>query len=179
MKESHWIALFPGGFGTMDEGFEVLKLMQTGKARIIPVVLIDKPGGRYWETWFSFLGEYLLKLGLVSQEDFHLFHSTHSVDEAVQHFLDFYKNYRSYRWVGARMVIRLTHRLTAAAVAKLNADFDDMLKTPEIVQTTALPEEANEPEIAQFPRLVLTPHQRNFGRLRQLIDAINAAEIES
>lgn len=179
VKESHGIALFPGGFGTMDEGFETLTLIQTGKARIIPVVLVDKPGGRYWETWFSFLGEYLLGLGLVSEEDFHLFHMTHSVDDAVQHFLDFYKNFRSYRWVGARMVIRLTQRLTAAALAELNATFDDILKTPEIIQTGALPEEANEPELAEFPRLVLTPHQRNFGRLRQLIDAINASDVEA
>jgi NAD(P)H-hydrate repair Nnr-like enzyme with NAD(P)H-hydrate dehydratase domain len=103
---------------------------------------------------------------------------THSVDEAVQHFLDFYKNFRSYRWVGARMVIRLTHQLTAGALAQLNEQFDDILKTPTIVQTEALPEEANEPELAPYPRLVLTPHQRNFGRLRQFIDAVNASEVE-
>ena len=179
VKESAGVALFPGGFGTMDEGFEVLTLMQTGKARIIPVVLVDKPGGRYWETWFAFLGEYLLKLGLVSQEDFKLFHMTHSVEDAVQHFVDFYKNYRSYRWVGARMVLRLTQKLTPAAVTKLNDEFDEILKAGEIVQTTALSEEANEPELAKYPRLVLTPHQRNFGVLRALIDAVNASEVEA
>jgi uncharacterized protein (TIGR00730 family) len=178
VKESHGVALFPGGFGTLDEGFEVLTLMQTGKARIIPVVLVDKPGGRYWETWFSFLGEYLLKLGLVSRDDFRLFHITHSVEDAVRHFTGFYKNYRSYRWVGAKMVIRITQRISAAALKKLNDEFDEVLKAGDIVQTTALPEEANEPELAQFPRLVLTPHQRNFGILRALIDAINASEVE-
>src|SRR6476619_4186906 len=81
VKETHAVALFPGGFGTMDEGFEVLTLMQTGKARIIPVVLVDKPGGSYWKTWYSFLGDYLLKLGLVSTDDFHLFKIVESVDE--------------------------------------------------------------------------------------------------
>lgn len=179
VKESHGIALFPGGFGTMDEGFEVLTLMQTGKARIIPLVLVDKPGGRYWETWFSFLGEYLLKLGLVSRDDFKLFHMTHSVEDAVEHFTNFYKNYRSYRWVGAKMVLRLTRRLTPDAVKKLNDEFDEVLKAGEIIQTTALPAEVNEPELAEYPRLVLTPHQRNFGVLRALIDAINASEVEA
>ncbi|HEX8295810.1 MAG TPA: TIGR00730 family Rossman fold protein [Chthoniobacteraceae bacterium] len=178
VKETHGIALFPGGFGTMDEGFEVLTLMQTGKARIFPVVLVDKPGGRYWETWFAFLSEHLLKLGLVSEEDFNFFESTHDVDEAVEMITRFYKNFRSYRWVGPRMVVRLTTRLTADAVTKLNAEFTDILQTGEIVQTTALPQEANEPELAQYPRLVFQPHQRNFGRLRILVNAINAAETE-
>ena len=164
----------------MDEGFEVLTLMQTGKARIIPVVLVDKPGGRYWETWFSFLGEYLLKLGLVSEEDFNLFHMTHSVEEAVEEIVDFYKNYRSYRWVGERMVMRLTHRLTPAARGEAERRLRRILKTPaRSSRPRALPEEANEPELANYPRLVLTPHQRNFGGLRDLIDAINASEVEA
>ena len=178
VKETHAVVLFPGGFGTMDEGFEVLTLMQTGKARIIPVVLVDKPGGRYWETWLRFLKDDLLRLGLISEDDFHLFKMTHSVDAAVAEVENFYRNYRSYRWVGARMVVRLTHRLTATAVEKLNTEFAELLAQGEIVQTSALPEEANEPELAALPRLVLQPHQRNFGRLRLFIDAINAAEAE-
>lgn len=178
VKETHAVVLFPGGFGTMDEGFEVLTLMQTGKARIIPVVLVDKPGGRYWETWLRFLQEDLLGLGLISADDFHLFKMTHDIDVVVREIETFYRNYRSYRWVGARMVVRLTQRLTTAAVEKLNADFALLLAQGQIVQTKALPEEANEPEIAELPRLVLQPHQRNFGRLRQFLDAINAAETE-
>lgn len=178
VKETHAVVLFPGGFGTMDEGFEVLTLMQTGKARIIPVVLVDKPGGRYWETWRRFLREDLLGLGLISDDDFRFFKITHDIDEAAREIETFYRHYRSYRWVGARMVIRLTCRLTAAAVAKLNTDFADILEQGEIVQRDALPEEANEPELAEFPRLVLQPHRRNFGRFRVLIDAINAAEAE-
>ncbi len=179
VKESHGVALFPGGFGTMDEGFELLTLMQTGKARILPAVFIDRPGGTYWETWRRFLRDNLLHLGLISEDDFRLIHFTHSVEEAVQHFTDFYRNFRSYRWVGPRMVIRLTRRLTAGAVQQLNTQFDELLKAGEIVQTTALPEEANEPELAAYPRIVLTPHQRNFGVLRTLIDAINASEEEA
>ena len=176
VKESHAIVLFPGGFGTMDEGFEVLTLMQTGKARIFPLVLVDKPGGSYWQTLFKFVTDYLLNYGLISEDDLNLFHGAANVDDAVEHILQFYKNYRSYRWVGNRMVVRLTQRLADSAVEKLTSDFADVVASGEIVQTTALPEEANEPEIAELPRLVFTPHRRNFGRIRCLIDGINLAE---
>ncbi len=178
LKETHAVALFPGGFGTMDEGFEVLTLMQTGKARILPVVMVDKPGGRYWETWLRFLREDLLQLGLVSADDFHLFKITHSVDAAIAEIVQFYRTFRSYRWVGQRLVIRLGKKLAPSAVAQLYADFADILVGGEIVQSIALPEEQNEPEIATLPRLVLTPKRKNFGRIRQLLDAINAAEVE-
>jgi len=177
VKETHAVVLFPGGFGTMDEGFEVLTLMQTGKARIIPVVLVDKPGGRYWETWLRFLREDLLGPGLISADDFKFFKITHDIDVAIEEIETFYRNYRSYRWVGSRMVIRLAHRITAAAVEQLNRDFADLLEGGQIVQRDALPEEANEPEISHLPRLVLQPYRRNFGRLRVLIDGVNAAEM--
>jgi uncharacterized protein (TIGR00730 family) len=177
LKETQAVALFPGGFGTMDEGFEVLTLMQTGKARILPVVMLDRPEGGYWKTWFSFLGEYLLKLGLVSKDDFHLFKITPTVDDAINEITQFYRNFRSYRWVGQRLVIRIGTELVPAALDRLNSDFADLLAGDTIVQTKALPQELNEPEIAALPRLVLTPKRRNFGRLRQLIDAINNSEI--
>lgn len=177
VKESHAVALFPGGFGTLDEGFEVLTLMQTGKARIIPLILIDRPGGNYWKTWFSFLGEYLAKLGLISEHDFSFFTMTSDVDQAVAEIDRFYRNFRSYRWVGKRMVIRLQARLSHEALVKLNTDFADILAVGKIEQGTALPEEKNEPEIWGAPRVILTPHQRDFGRLRKLIDAINESTL--
>lgn len=177
VKETHGVALFPGGFGTMDEGFELLTLMQTGKARIMPVVLVDKPGGAYWRTWNAFLAEYLLKLGLVSAHDFDFFTITDSVEEAVEEIVRFYRNFRSYRWVGPRLIVRLTHKLTPAALEKLNADFADLCVGCTIEQTGPLPEESNEPELAAQPRLVLTPNRSNFGRLRLLIDAINDAAV--
>ncbi len=173
VKETHAVALFPGGFGTLDEGFEVLTLMQTGKARILPVVMVDAPGGNYWKTWYRFVHEYLLKLGMVDDDDFSLFKMTESVDEAVAEILQFYKNYRSYRWVGKRMVIRMESALAPQAVIELNKRFTDLLQGGEIVQGTALPEEKNEPDIAGLPRLILTPNRRNFGRIRRLIDAVN------
>ncbi|MES2572914.1 MAG: LOG family protein [Verrucomicrobiota bacterium] len=176
VKETHAVALFPGGFGTLDEGFEVLTLMQTGKARILPVVLVDKPGGSYWETWFRFMGEYLLKLGLVSAEDFGFFKIAHDVDHAVAEIEHFYRNFRSYRWVGSRMVMRLEKKLTEAAVEQLKTEFHDLLKGNPLVQAGPLPEEQNEPDTLHLPRLIFVPERKNFGRLRKLIDAVNDAE---
>jgi len=177
VKESHAFALFPGGFGTMDETFEVLTLMQTGKGRVIPVVMLDRPGGNYWETWMKFLTEYLFKLGLVSREDFSFFKIAHDVDAAVQEILQFYNVYHSTRWVGEQLVIRICRRLSNDAVAQLNKDFADIVREGEIVQGSALRPEKNEPKIWSLPRLILTPYRDNFGRFRQLIDAINAASV--
>ena len=173
VKETHAVALFPGGFGTMDEGFEVLTLMQTGKGRIFPLVLIDSPGGNYWKTWFAFLSEYLLKLGLVGETDFTFFKMMDSVDAAIAEIVRFYKNFVSYRWVGKRMVVRMNRQLSDAAIAKMNVEFKDILLQGQIEQSAALPEEKNEPELALLPRLILVPDQRHYGRIRQLIDAVN------
>jgi uncharacterized protein (TIGR00730 family) len=179
VKETHAFALFPGGFGTMDETFEVLTLMQTGKARVIPVVLLDRPGGTYWETWMRFLTEHLLKLEFISREDFSMFKIVHDVDQAVDEILQFYKVYNSVRWVGEQLVVRLSRPLTSRAVASLNQQFADLVRKGKIIQGPALSPEKNEPEIWNLPRLVLTPHRRDFGRFRELIDAINTSEVET
>jgi uncharacterized protein (TIGR00730 family) len=177
VKESHAFALFPGGFGTMDETFEILTLMQTGKGRIIPVVMLDRPGGDYWQTWMKFLTEYFFKLGLVCEEDFSFFKITNSVDEAVAEILQFYKIYQSERWVGEQLVIRICRPLSKSAIVDLNKKFADLVREGEIVQGSALRPEKNEPEIWELPRIILTPHRNNFGRFRQLIDAINASSV--
>ena len=179
VKETHAFALFPGGFGTMDETFEVLTLMQTGKARVIPVVLLDRPGGTYWNTWMRFLTDHLFQLGFVSNDDFQMFKIVSDVEEAVAEILQFYRTYNSARWVGDQLVIRLSQALTSSAVVELNRQFADLVRKGSIVQGTALPQEKNEPEIWTLPRLILKPHRRDFGRFRQLIDAINLAEVES
>lgn len=175
VKETHAFALFPGGFGTMDEGFEVLTLMQTGKARIIPVVLLDKPGGEYWETWLDFVTKQLFDFGYIGKDDFRLFKRVATPEDAVREIVHFYSVYQSARWVGEQLVLRLAKSLSSASVAALNKEFADVIRIGEIRQTTALKQERNEPEIAHLPRLVLTPHRRSFGRFRQLIDAINDA----
>ena len=175
VKEAHAFALFPGGFGTLDETFEVLTLMQTGKARIIPVVMLNRPRGNYWELWMKFITDRLLKRGLISQEDFSFFKITRTVREAVAEILHFYKIYHSARWVGERFVIRMNDRLSKEAIIELNEQFGDILRKGEIVQGTALPEEKNEPEVWDLPRLIFIPFRSNFGRFRQLIDAINSS----
>jgi uncharacterized protein (TIGR00730 family) len=176
IKETHAIALFPGGFGTMDEGFECLTLMQTGKARIIPVILVDKIGGTYWKSWTEFLRTHLLGQGLISPDDFSLFTITEDVDEAVRMVLHFYRNFHSYRWVGQDLVIRLHRQLTPGAVEDLNKTFSDLFESAPLRTSRALKPEKNEPELSNMPRLVAGSHRRNFGRLRQLLDAINQAE---
>jgi uncharacterized protein (TIGR00730 family) len=179
LKESHALALFPGGFGTMDEGFECLTLMQTGKARIIPMVLIDEPGGNYWKTWINFLHDHLLKEGLVSPDDFHLFSVTDDVEAAVHEIIKFYSNFHSYRWVGDQLVFRLQHQLTDKTITRLNEGFADLFERRPLAVANPLKAEKNEPDILHLQRLTCGPHRRNFGRMRQLIDAINEAETAS
>ena len=178
LKEADAVALFPGGFGTMDEGFELLTLMQTGKAKILPMVMVDAPGNTYWKTFVQFLEEHLLRRGLISPEDFSLFKVTDDLDAAVEELLTFYRNFHSYRWVGDRLVFRLQHALTKDAIGKLESEFDDLLAKPGFRLRPALPEERNEPTLERLPRLVCTPIQGRYGRHRELIDAINLAACE-
>jgi uncharacterized protein (TIGR00730 family) len=179
VKETDAFVLFPGGFGTQDEGFECLTLMQTGKTKITPLILIDTPEGRYWETWEFFVKNDLLRMKLVSPSDFHLFKIVHNCDEAIDIILQFYRNFVSYRWVRERMVIRLKRPLTPRAVETLNDQFAGILAGGRIEQGEALPEEAEETELAGLPRLVLTPRKSDFGMLRLLIETINNSETEA
>jgi len=151
--------------------------MHSGKARIIPVVLLDRPDGNYWQTWMKFVTEHLFKIGFVSPEDFYFFKIARGVKEAVDEILEFYKIYHSARWVGEQLVVRICQRLSNRAIVDLNKDFADIVREGEIVQRSALRQEKNEPEIWDLPRVILTPHRRSFGRFRQLIDAINASSI--
>ena len=173
LKESSGVALFPGGFGTMDEAFEVLTLLQTGKTHPFPVVLVDEPGGSYWSTWRRFLVENLLETGMISAEDFSLFRITSSVEEAVREIHGFYRVFHSMRYAGRNLVIRIREPLAPGTLASLNRDFPDLLVEGSISQGIALPEEAVEPEIADLPRIVFRFNSGRQGRLRQLIDQLN------
>jgi len=179
VKETDAFVLFAGGFGTQDEGFECLTLMQTGKTKITPLVFIDTPDGRYWETWEFFIKNDLLRMKLISPTDFHLFKIFHHNEEAIEHILHFYSNFESYRWVREKMVIRLKRRLTPRSLDVLNDQFASILISGRIEQSDPLPEEAGEEDIAHLPRLVLTPRKSDFGMLRLLIDTINNSETES
>jgi hypothetical protein len=173
VKEADGIVLFPGGFGTLDEGFEVLTLIQTGKSHIFPVVMVDEPGGDYWKRWWDFIDKALLKNELISPADPALFRITDSVEEAVEEIVRFYRNYHSMRYVKEELVLRLLRPLGEGVLRELNRDFADILERGEITASDALPEELNEPEVAQMPRLRMFFDRKNLGRLRQLIDRIN------
>jgi hypothetical protein len=173
LKESDAIALFPGGFGTMDEAFETLTLLQTGKSPLMPLVCVDRPGGDYWKAWDTYVRGTLLARGLIAAEDCSLYRITDRVDEAVDEILTFYRNYHSSRYVGNRLVLRLRHAPTAAATAALEVEFRDILTSGGLRVGPALPEEAEEASLAHLPRLTLAFNRRDVGRLRQLIDALN------
>jgi uncharacterized protein (TIGR00730 family) len=173
VKESDAVALFPGGFGTQDEGFEVLTLVQTGKSHLFPIVMIDEPGGDYWKEWLHFIKDVLLPRGLIAAADLALFKVTDSVDEAVREVLDFYHVYHSMRYVGGDLVLRLKHKLSEAFLERIRTDFKDILVAGTFEQTAALPAEANDVHVADLPRLRFRFDRRSLGRLRLLIDAIN------
>lgn len=173
VKESDAVAAFPGGFGTMDEIFETLTLIQTGKATIYPLVLVDTKGGKYWKFWQQFVVEHLSRLKLISESDFSLYKVTDDVDEAVEEVTRFYSNFHSYRYVGDKLVIRTQKKLREGVMKKLRKDFSDILKSGGFEQTGPLSAEENEPELASLNRLVFRHRRRNFGRLRELIDVLN------
>ena len=174
LREASAVAAFPGGFGTLDEAMEVLTLMQTGKARLIPLVLIDQPGGNFWKNFVHYLSEHLMADKLISPEDFNLFKWTDNVEEARQEVVRFYHNFHSYRFVGPYLVIRLHRALSEQKLDLLRKEFLSIFDPPgEMFQRDALPQEANEPELAKLPRLCLTFNRVHFGFLRQLIDRIN------
>jgi uncharacterized protein (TIGR00730 family) len=173
VKESDAVALFPGGFGTLDEGFEVLTLVQTGKSHIFPIVMVDEPGGDYWKQCDHFIRKVLLKRGLVSMADPALYKVTDSVDEAVAEVLGFYRVYHSMRYVAGDLVLRLQRPLNEPFLERLRDEFKDIIVSGPFEQTNALPEEANETHLATLPRLRFRFDRRNLGRLRMMIDVIN------
>ncbi len=171
VKEANAIALFPGGFGTHDEGFEALTLLQTGKSNPMPVVMIDPPGGTYWTAWRDYVETQLLSRGLISPDDMCLFKVTDRIEEAVEEMTRFYRNYHSIRFVRDRLVIRLHHPVRKEMLDDLNDTFSDIVARERIVETAPLPEEASETD-AQH-RIVFSFNRRHLGRLRQMIDRIN------
>ncbi|MGZ8439561.1 MAG: LOG family protein [Candidatus Deferrimicrobiaceae bacterium] len=173
VKESDGVALFPGGFGTLDEAFEVLTLLQTGKGMLFPIVLLDEPGGNYWRIWREFVEGHLLRRGLISPEDLSLFRVTDTVEEAVEEILGFYRNYHSMRYVGKELVIRISRLLPRHAQSRVRRDFSDILAAGSFRTGSSLPDEENEPHLAALPRLIFRFNRKHFGRLRMLIDFLN------
>ena len=174
VKEASAIALFPGGFGTQDEGFEALTLVQTGKAGPLPIVLVDAKGGTYWQRWKKYVRRELLDGAMIDPEDLNLFTITDDAEEAVREILRFYRRYHSSRFVADDLVIRLSSPLDDATVDRFNSEFADVLERGKIQALDApLPEEDG--VFPDLPRLRLTLDRRRFARLRMLVNAINDA----
>jgi uncharacterized protein (TIGR00730 family) len=171
IKESHAYAILPGGFGTQDELFELLTLLQTGKAEPAPVVMVETPGGSYWQGWLHFVEEEAVAAGWVSPDDRALYCVVNSVDEASDEVLGFYRNYHSCRWVGDLLVLRVQTSPSKAELADLNKRFGDIVVRGTIRSAAAFPPERNDhPEL---PRLALRFDRFHYARLRMLIDAVN------
>jgi uncharacterized protein (TIGR00730 family) len=173
VKESDAIILFPGGFGTHDEGFEVLTLIQTGKSHLFPIVLVDQPGGTYWKQWNEFAGETLLNEGYISPSDRSLYRITDSAAEAVEEVRQFYRVFHSMRYIRGDLVLRIQHPLPDDFLAHLNGEFADIMCGSTFTQGEAFPEEANEPRLSHLTRLRFRFARHGHGRLRELIDTIN------
>ena len=168
LKESDAIALFPGGFGTQDEAFESLTLIQTGKANPMPLVLIDKPGGTYWKNWDYYIRNCLLDQALISPDDTSLYHLTDSLDGALAYIENFYRMYHSSRYVRGQLVIRLKAPLCPGGIDQLNDEFSDILSKGQIREVSAFDIERGD-ETEALPRLALHFNQRDAGRLNQMI----------
>jgi uncharacterized protein (TIGR00730 family) len=170
LSHSDAVAVFPGGVGTQDELFEVLTLMQTGKSNIIPLVLLEGKGGRYWKNWEKYINENLLKNHWISPEDKYLYYHAKNVDDAVKYIQNFYYRYHSSRYVRDLLVIRMNSPLAPEYIESLNHDFAKLVKTGKIEQRSALPEED---DFLDLPRLTFVHNRRDYSLLKLLIDAIN------
>lgn len=175
MKESHGFVLLPGGFGTMDEAFELLTLLQTGRSPLAPIVLLDPPGSTYWESWRHFVETELVGRGLVSPHDLDLVRIAKTVDEAAAELCGFYRTFHSFRTVGRRLVLRLEHEPPADLVARLDHDFADIVTDGSIEVIGATPSERADGDHVDLPRLAFRFDRRSYARLRHLVDTLNQA----
>ena len=175
MAHADAVAVFPGGFGTMDELFECLTLIQTGKSNVIPVVLLEGEGRTYWEDWYSWISAHLGDNGWICAEDLSLLHIAESPEEAADHVRMFYRRYHSGRYGGATYVIRLKTPLSDRQVAMLGEEFSDLVDAGDMQQCEPLPGETDHLDL---PRLAFVHTKRGWGRVRQLIDRINLLPLD-
>lgn len=173
VKEVHAVLTCPGGFGTLDEAFETLTLVQTGKRDIMPLVMLDEPGGTYWADWREHVRVELLENGLISPEDMSLFLVTQDVEEAVDEIIGFYSVYNSMRFVRERLVLRLHVEPTDDFVDWLNDEFGDICESGRIEKVQVHRLEEDDDHLMQLPRLAFVFNRRAVGRLRQMINLLN------
>jgi hypothetical protein len=173
IRHSDAIVLFPGGFGTMDEGYEAITLMQTGKSQLMPLVLVDKPGGTYWKTWDKNIREHLLRDKLISPNDLNLYQITDNADEAVKIVSRFYRNFNSTRFVKDQFIIRLKNAPSPSALAALNEDFADIIVEGKIEILKPTADEIADNDRLDLVRIGFNFNRKDYGRVRQLIDVLN------
>jgi len=173
VMEADAVALFPGGFGTHDEGFEVLTLLQTGKCMPMPVVLVEPEGYNYWEAWDEFIRLQLLTRGLISVEDLSLYRIVHTPEEAVKYISFFYSTYNSIRFVGEKLIVRLEKELLDVQLKDLSEKYADIISCGVIRKTLPLAEETDQPELISKPRISFVYNRKSAGRLNQMILDIN------
>ena len=173
VRSSHAVVIYPGGFGTMDEGFEVLTLVQTGKSVPTPIVFVDRKGGDYWAMWQDYVERQLLHRGLIGKDDLALYKITDNVDEAVRECRHFYSNYHSLRYHKGDAIFRLRRAPDEKQLAAITAEFSDINRAGGFRVSAALPAERDEPSLAHLPRLVFNFNKRDHGRLRMLINRLN------
>lgn len=173
VKETDATALFPGGFGTNDEGFEMLTLIQTGKSKPRPIVLMEPEGSTYWSDWERFVNNQLLKNGFIKKEDFNLFYIVRNIDQAIKYIEDFYRIYHSIRYVSGSTVIRLNKKLKDKTLNFINQEFKDILTSGKICVSPPTTEEIEKGEYPGLPRLIMNFNLRDYGRLCEMIRVIN------
>jgi uncharacterized protein (TIGR00730 family) len=173
VMEAHAVALFPGGFGTHDEGFEILTLLQTGKAPLMPLVLVELPGEDYWESWDQFIIKQMLKRKLISEHDLSLYKIVHSPKEGVEWIHNFYSTYHSMRQVRDKLVLRLEKALSDDQIEELNRSFADLIKQGRIEKTPPFTAESDEPDLLSKSRIAFSYNGKNAGRLNMMVTTIN------
>jgi uncharacterized protein (TIGR00730 family) len=172
IKEADAFVVLPGGFGTMDEAFELLTLVQTGKTDLKPIVMLDAPGGTYWASWDRYIREELLAPGYVSPDDLVLYRRTDDIGDVVAEIEDFFRVYHSQRVVGDRVFLRLNVMPAAEVLESLSSEFADVLSGP-ITRVSASRSEIRDNDVPHLPRIALRFDRQHVGRLRQLIDRLN------
>ncbi|MCL1599203.1 MAG: TIGR00730 family Rossman fold protein [Actinomycetia bacterium] len=174
VKESDGFALFPGGFGTMDEAFELLTLVQTGKSDMHPIVMIDHEDTGYWEAWEG-LCNTLIELGMISPADKNLYLLTHDIDEAIDEIVGFFRVYHSQRYVDGQLVLRLSRDVPDSLITELNEEFTDIIASGMIERVPPTKAEFDGDDHVDLPRIAFEFDRHGYGRLRALIDRLNAA----
>ncbi len=174
LKEADGFVIMPGGFGTLDEAFELLTLVQTGKAQPNPIVLLDVPGGTYWQHWLQFVRAELGARRYISDYDEALFCVTDDVERAVEELAGFYRNFHSQRYVDGDLVLRMHRIPDAEQLAALNQDFADIVVLGSIDVARVSKAERADDDVVDLERLRFRFDRHGFARLRQLIDRLNA-----